>query len=206
MKMSDIAKQYRMVIDVERCIGCHACEVACKQEFEAPLGFFRTMTLYMDTGNYPKVKREFLPIMCRQCEDAACLHACTQKAIVDRNGIVMVDSERCNGCGECIKACSIGAIYVNPISRIAEKCNLCAHRLEIGMKPACEETCVSDAIQIIEEKELKRFPNAKGFKNAATDKPRTLHINANGNMAQKLRKGYPFSPMNYEIFTWAVRS
>lgn len=118
----------------------------------------------------------------------------------------MVDSERCNGCGECIKACSIGAIYVNPISRIAEKCNLCAHRLEIGMKPACEETCVSDAIQIIEEKELKRFANAKGFKNAATDKPRTLHINANGIMAQKLRKGHPFSPMNYEIFTWAVRS
>ena len=62
--------QYRMIVDTNHCVGCHACEVACKQEFGAPLGLFRTMTLYMDTGHFPNVKREFLPIMCTQCEDA----------------------------------------------------------------------------------------------------------------------------------------
>lgn len=71
-------KNYRMIVDAQLCIGCHACEVACKQEYKTPLGSFRIMTMYLDTGTFPKVKRDFLPLMCRQCEDPLCQKACTK--------------------------------------------------------------------------------------------------------------------------------
>ncbi|QOR63009.1 4Fe-4S dicluster domain-containing protein [Sulfurovum sp. ST-21] len=194
-------KHYRMVIDANKCVGCHACEVACKQEFSAPLGFFRTVTLYLDTGEYPKVKREFLPLMCRQCEDASCVSVCTQEALFRKNGIVHVDESKCNGCGDCVKACSIGAIYLNPLTHIAEKCNLCSHRLEAGMQPACVETCISEALTLVEGDHC--IPsNALPFKNDEKDKPHTLHIGANPLMKQKLKAGHPFSPLNYEIENW----
>lgn len=194
-------KEYRMIVDADKCVGCHACEVACKQEFGAPLGYFRTMTLYLDTGIFPKVKREFLPLMCRQCESADCMSACTKDAISRKDGIVIVDEDKCNGCGDCISACSIGAIYVNPFTHQAEKCNLCSHRLEIGMQPACVETCVSQALSIItDDKDIPK--DAKPFKNRISDKPRTLHIGANDLMKEKLVAGKSFSPLNYEIYNW----
>ena len=93
---------YRMIVDAEQCVGCHACEVACKQEFDAPLGYFRTMTMYLDTGTFPKVKREFLPLMCRQCESADCMTACTKGAMSRVNGIVEIDEIKCDGCGDCV--------------------------------------------------------------------------------------------------------
>lgn len=198
-----ITKNWRMIIDAEKCVGCHACEVACKQEFEAPLGFFRTMTLYLDSGKYPKVKREFLPIMCRQCESADCIKACKQGAMSVKNGIVVIDETKCNGCADCVKACSIGAVYVNPFSKIAEKCNLCEHRLEAGMKAACEATCVADAIKIIDDSLQKAPIGATGFVMKKSDKPRTLHMGANPKMRDKLKSGASFSPFNYEIYSWA---
>lgn len=197
--------QYRMIVDTNQCVGCHACEVSCKQEFGAPLGLFRTMTLYLDTGSFPKVKREFLPIMCTQCEDASCQKACIQGAIYEENGIVKIDEKKCNGCGDCVKACSLGAIYVNPLSKLAEKCNLCAHRLEIGQKAACEATCVSEAIRIIDLSKESLPANGVGFTMRSSDKPRTLHIGANPLMREKLSIGKPFSPYNYEISNWARR-
>jgi tetrathionate reductase subunit B len=195
-------KNYKMIIDTQKCVGCHACEVACKQEFKAPLGFFRTMTLYLDSGIFPNVKREFLPIMCRQCDDAFCQKACKNNAISKENGIVKIDETKCTGCADCVNACSIGAIYVNPFTNNAEKCNLCEHRLEIGLRPACEATCVANAISVITNKD--NIPtNAIGFRNHKDDKPSTLHIGTNSKMKSKLKQGRSFSALNYEIYTWA---
>src|SRR6266404_1961198 len=72
---------WKMAVDVSRCIGCHACSVACKVEHDVPLGSFRTKVYYYDAGTFPKVKRHFLPTLCMQCEDAPCLKACPTKAI-----------------------------------------------------------------------------------------------------------------------------
>ena len=197
--------QYRMIVDTDKCVGCHACEVSCKQEFGAPLGVFRTMTLYLDTGSFPKVKREFLPIRCTQCEEASCQAICPQGAIHEAHGIVEIDEKKCIGCGMCVKACALGAIYVNPLSNVAEKCNLCAHRLEVGQKTACESTCVSEAIRVIDLSHETPPSNAHGFTNRDSDKPRTLYIGANLLMREKLTTGNAFSPYNYEISNWARR-
>lgn len=198
-------KQFRMIVDASQCVGCHACEVACKQEFGAPLGVFRTMTLYLDTGSFPKVKREFLPLMCTQCEEAHCQKACSVGAIYAENGIVKIDEKKCNGCGDCVKACALGAIYVNPLSKMAEKCNLCSHRLEAGEKAVCEATCVSEAIRIIDTSKESLPATVQFFKMRESDKPRTIHLGANPHMREKLTTGNPFSPYNYEISTWARR-
>lgn len=193
---------YRMIIDTLRCVGCHACSVACKQEFQAPLGNFRTMTLYRDIGIFPKVWREFLPISCRHCEEPDCSAACPQNAIYRQNGTVQIDESQCNGCGECTKACSIGAVYVNTQTKVAEKCTLCLHRLEIGLEPACVSTCVADALTIVHgDSDIPA--NAKGIKNRKSDTPRTLHIGVSDAMVNKLNAGSPFDPKLYEIHNWA---
>ena len=73
--------RWKMALDVERCIGCHACSVACKVENKVPLGRFRTKVYYYDQGKFPKVTRNFLPTLCMQCEDTPFLKACDDKAI-----------------------------------------------------------------------------------------------------------------------------
>ena len=84
-----------MALNVERCIGCHACSVACKVENEVPLGRFRTKVYYYDHGKFPKVKRNFLPTLCMQCEDTPCLKSCTNNAIeMGKDGIVRVLADK----------------------------------------------------------------------------------------------------------------
>ena len=94
--------RWKMAVDVERCIGCHACSVACKVENNVPLGRFRTKVYYLDQGKFPKVTRAFLPTLCRQCEDAPCLKACPHSAIGRGNdGIIRVDADKCEHDGAC---------------------------------------------------------------------------------------------------------
>ena len=105
------APRWKMALDVDRCIGCHACSVACKVENSVPLGRYRTKVYYWEHGKFPQVKRNFLPTLCMQCEDAPCLKSCKQGAInrlVD--GIVRIDPDKCDHSGDCEKACPYAAI------------------------------------------------------------------------------------------------
>ncbi|MGH2451412.1 MAG: 4Fe-4S dicluster domain-containing protein, partial [Candidatus Limnocylindria bacterium] len=135
------------LIDQRRCIGCHACTVACKQEQDVPLGVFRTWVKYIEKGEFPNTRRHFTVLRCNQCDDAPCIEICPTTALFRReDGIVDFDTSRCIGCKSCMQACPYDALYVDPIEHTAMKCNFCAHRVDVGLKPACEIVCPETAI------------------------------------------------------------
>lgn len=137
------------VIDQTRCIGCHACSTACKSENAVPLGVNRTYVKYVDVGQFPAARRAFQVTRCNQCEHPPCVEACPTSAMFQRkDGIVDFDKDVCIGCRACIAACPYDAIFINPDDHSAEKCNFCAHRLEVGLEPACVVVCPTESILI----------------------------------------------------------
>jgi Fe-S-cluster-containing dehydrogenase component len=131
-----------MLIDLRTCIGCHACSVACKAEFDVPLGSYRDTVLYAEEGDYPHAARHFIPVLCNHCEDAPCLDACPTGAITRLpDGEVTIDEGDCNVNRYCMSACPYGAIYIDPVKDVAQKCTFCAHRTEEGRQPACVDAC-----------------------------------------------------------------
>ncbi len=141
--------RYGFVIDQTRCIGCHACTVACKEENGVPLGAFRTWVKYVEKGEYPHTRRYFAVLRCNHCDDAPCVTICPTVALYRRrDGIVDFDRDRCIGCKSCMQACPYDALYMDPETRTAAKCHFCAHRVERGLEPACVIVCPERAILV----------------------------------------------------------
>ncbi|HVB46390.1 MAG TPA: 4Fe-4S dicluster domain-containing protein [Streptosporangiaceae bacterium] len=145
----DTLTRWVKVLDQSKCIGCHACTTACKSENEVPVGVTRTYVKSVDVGEFPQVRRAFQVTRCNQCTDAPCVAACPTQAMYRRaDGIVDFDKSACIGCKACMAACPYDAIFINPDDHSAEKCNLCAHRLDIGLEPACVTVCPTEAILV----------------------------------------------------------
>ncbi len=138
---------YAFLIDNRRCIGCHACSVACKAEHEVPLGVARTWVKYVEKGEFPETRRSFTVTRCNHCEDAPCIEICPTTALFKRrDGIVDFDPRRCIGCKACMQGCPYDALYIDPQTETAAKCNFCAHRVEVGLEPPCVTVCPTQAI------------------------------------------------------------
>ena len=121
------------------CIGCHACEVACKQEHGLGVGP-RLVKVIEQTPN-------FIPVYCHHCADAPCKKACPVEAISrNEQGIVLIDHELCIGCKACVEACPFGAMQFDEHREIAVKCDLCVVRLKNNEEPACSLACPTDCI------------------------------------------------------------
>ena len=140
-------KHYAMLIDTRRCIGCHTCSVACKAEFDVPLGVTRSWVEYTEKGTFPNVSRNFLPRLCNHCRHPQCVDVCPTGATYKRkqDGIVVVDSGLCIGCKYCILACPYDARFLNPVTGFADKCDFCIHRVSKGLLPSCVNSCVGGA-------------------------------------------------------------
>jgi tetrathionate reductase subunit B len=117
-------------------------------ENEVPLGVWRIWTNRRESGQFPRVKRAILPVLCNHCENPICVYVCPVRATYRRkqDGIVVVNPHLCVGCKICIVNCPYQMRYLDPIMRVAQKCNFCLHRVQADLNPACVEACPTDAM------------------------------------------------------------
>lgn len=139
--------QKAIVIDLDRCIGCYGCIVACKQENNIQLGAYWNKVLTVGpAGKFPDVEMYFLPVLCQHCRDPQCVKVCPTGASFKReDGIVLIDKSKCIGCQYCAMACPYGVRYFNKEEKVVEKCTLCTHLIEKGEEPACVKICSAKA-------------------------------------------------------------
>jgi Fe-S-cluster-containing dehydrogenase component len=142
-------KKYALVIDHESCWGCRTCEIACKQEMNVMHGV-KLISVSDDgfTSTDAQLDFVFQVNVCRHCDDLPCVESCPEEAILKReDGIVVMDYDKCTGCRSCIEACPYEAIAFDTENSVAQKCNLCHHRVDKGLIPACaDNVCLAHCI------------------------------------------------------------
>ncbi|WP_420213877.1 sulfate reduction electron transfer complex DsrMKJOP subunit DsrO [Janthinobacterium fluminis] len=140
------ATRWAMVVDVRKCIGCQACTVSCIMENAVPENSFRTIVSTYEVREGNRCGTYTLPRLCNHCEKPPCVPVCPVGATFQRkDGVVVVDGDRCVGCAYCVQACPYDARFINHDTGKADKCTFCAHRVDVGLLPACVETCVGGA-------------------------------------------------------------
>jgi tetrathionate reductase subunit B len=161
--------KWGMAIDVDKCIGCGRCVVACKEENNVPKEpiYFRTWVeryrefdqntvvdspnggfdgFPVDEEGHQPDRAFFVPKLCNACEKSPCEQVCPVGATFKTpDGAVLVDPTYCIGCRYCIQACPYGCRFLNPITKTADKCTFCYHRIQKGLKPACVDNCPTGA-------------------------------------------------------------
>jgi DMSO reductase iron-sulfur subunit len=145
--------QYAIVTDLNRCVGCLACMVACKVVNNVPIGNFWNKVLRIGpvptkggSGQFPDVEHYYLPVGCQHCEDPECVKVCpTQASHKLEDGTVQVDKAKCIGCQFCVMSCPYGVRYLNEEEGVVEKCTLCEQRIAQGELPQCVAQCSARA-------------------------------------------------------------
>lgn len=150
--------KYGFLLDVTKCTGCYSCYLACKDEYVGndypgysaaqPEGQTWLRLSEIEQGAGAKVKVDYIPIMCQQCEDAPCMKAAPEGAVYRRaDGVVIIDPEKAKGYKKIVDACPYRAIYWNEALNVAQKCTMCAHMLDAGEKTTrCAEVCPTGAL------------------------------------------------------------
>ena len=166
--------------DTTVCIGCKACEVACKEWNQLPAtnggrntlsgdsydntrrldGIHWRHVKFIEQFNTDRSQGRWLMMsdVCKHCVRAGCLEVCPTGAIIRTEfDTVVIQSDVCNGCRDCIAGCPFGVIDINPVSGTAQKCTLCYDRMRAGMEPACAKACPTDSINFGPIRQLKEM-------------------------------------------------
>ena len=157
--------QVGFLFDPARCIGCHSCRGSCQVYNDTtPQVSWRQVTS-REAGAFPDVVQHNLSLACNHCERPACMAVCPVDAIQKRekDGIVSIDSERCNGCQRCAGACPYGAPRPVPGGSRVSKCDFCMARQDGGLAPVCAETCVGGALRYGPIEEMEAMAGGRGL-------------------------------------------
>ena len=141
--------QYAIATDLNRCVGCLACSVACKVINGVQPGNFWLKVLRIGpnpkpggSGAWPDVEHYFLPVQCQHCADPECVKVCpTEASHKAEDGTVQIDKSKCIGCQFCAMSCPYGVRYLNEEERVVEKCTLCQQKTAQGELPQCVAQC-----------------------------------------------------------------
>ena len=157
-----MAKQYGFYIHTDRCVQCHACEVACKSWNGVEKGIRWRRVVDVWNGEFPKVANQTISYSCMHCAKPACVDVCPERAITKRieDGIVVVDQGKCVGCRSCSKVCPFHIPQYGR-SGVMQKCNLCLERIEQGKQPSCVATCPGEALKLGTVENLIELSTAK---------------------------------------------
>lgn len=146
-----MAKNLGFSVNINKCTGCKACQVACKDKNNLPVGVrWRRVMLY-EGGDWVNINGDLTPsnvfayavtTACNHCSNPVCLQSCPASAISKReDGIVLIDKDKCIGCRYCSWACPYGAPQFNEELGVMTKCNMCYDLVDKGERPACVEAC-----------------------------------------------------------------
>jgi dimethyl sulfoxide reductase iron-sulfur subunit len=145
--------RHGLVIDLERCVGCHTCTIACMIAHDLDEGAGIVVQTIggkdRDTpeGKHPNLHMHFLPIICMHCSNAPCMEECPNDSIIEReDGIVLINEPTCDGCLNCVSSCPYNAIFYNEKEGSVWKCNMCADRIDEGLEPFCVICCEGEAM------------------------------------------------------------
>jgi tetrathionate reductase subunit B len=200
-------KRSAILVELDRCTGCHACSVSCKTEHEVGLGDFRIRVRYFERPEPDRTTIAFAPMLCMHCQDAPCMSACPTEAIgrLD-DGRVVINEEKCCGNKACIAACPYGAIFINEDTGRAEKCDLCTHRTEVGLDPACVSACPTEALKFHDlgdaadpVTQTARRRGARAWKEGEGTSPSVLYVRHEEWMEDKANTGVQISPADEDI-------
>ena len=140
--------QYTIVTDLNRCVSCLNCMVACKEANDVPIGNFWIKILRVgpnpkfEGAEYPDVEMYYLPVSCQHCKNPSCVEVCpTGASHKTENGTIQVDKDKCIGCQFCVMSCPYGVRYLNEEEGVVEKCTLCQQRTAQGELPQCVTQC-----------------------------------------------------------------
>lgn len=141
-------KQIGFLIDLNKCIGCKGCEMACQNEYRLGDGHRRKIITL--AGQQESVFG-FLSMACNHCANPACIAVCPNQCFKKRrDGIVLHNPLNCSGCTSCVGACPFGTPQLSQKTGKVDKCNFCVERLDKGLKPACVAACIPEALQMLD--------------------------------------------------------